>query len=334
MATTSVTAKRKHIDVHVHCRDWAESAKATISQVKRLSESQGIVAICDMPNTKPAITTADLVERRFRTAESQGVTNGYYLYIGATADPGQISEAARIATDHPKVVGIKLYAGKSTGDLAVINEQDQFNIYTVLAREKYKGILAVHCEEEGLAMSGLWNPVIPATWNLAKPPEMEIVGVEKQILFASHVGFEGHLHICHTSTPEAVEMVNDARSNLRISCGSTPHHLMFSTDEMQEVGAMRFKVNPPIRDRRSVLQLNNLLRAGKIDWIETDHAPHKTEEKKYDWSHPKEFYMSGIRSLETYSAFLDILALKGFSEKQIDDLTYGNVKKVFTKIVE
>lgn len=62
MATTSVTVKRKHIDVHVHCRDWEESAKATISQVKRLSESQGIVAICDMPNTKPPITTAELVE--------------------------------------------------------------------------------------------------------------------------------------------------------------------------------------------------------------------------------------------------------------------------------
>lgn len=211
---------------------------------------------------------------------------------------------------------------------------DQWRIYGALAKAGYKGILAVHCEDEHLASPGSWNPVFPATWNLAKPPEMEVLGVRKQIGFAIRAGFEGHLHICHTSTPEAVELVDNARSKLRISCGSTPHHLMLSTDDMQTQEGIRLKINPPLRDPKMVVALNRLLREGKIDWIETDHAPHKIEEKVYDPDRPKDFFMSGIRTLEVYSSFMDVLAFKGFTQKQIDDLTYWNIKQVFTKIVE
>lgn len=334
MATANAPVARKHIDVHVHCRDWGESAKATISSVKRLSERQGIVAICDMPNTDPVITTAERVERRLRTAEEQGSLQGYYLYIGATPDQNQVREAAAVASSNPKVVGIKMYAGRSVGNLPVTELEDQRNIYFTLAKENYKGILAVHCEDERYARYDLWQPEKPATWNLAKPPVMEMAAVTKQIEFALESKFEGHLHICHITIPHAVRAVDMLREKMRISCGVTPHHLMLSTKDMETEDGIKFKVNPPLRDPITVAGMNLLLRNGRIDWIETDHAPHMPEEKTYDAQKPKNFFMSGIRSLELYGTLLEKLASRGFPQSQIDDLTYNNIKKVFTKIVE
>ena len=83
----------KHIDPHVHCRDWSQSYKATIKSVTELARSQGIVAIFDMPNTEPPILTKALVEKRLQTAIDENCIDGYYLYMGITSKPEQIREA-------------------------------------------------------------------------------------------------------------------------------------------------------------------------------------------------------------------------------------------------
>lgn len=324
----------KHIDPHVHCRDWDESGKSTIREVMDIAKSHGFVAIFDMPNTKPPITTRELVERRLKTAEDEGCLDGYYLYVGATNDPKQIIEAASIVESNPKVVGIKLYAGKSVGGLAITEPSDQKMIFKTLADIGYTQPLVAHCELESMARPDLWVPEKPATWNLAKPPEMEVAAVRQLIGFAKETGYKGHLHICHTSTPEAVRIVDGERPTMRISCSATPHHLLYSTEDMQSTDGMRLKVNPPIRERSMMLELRELLKQGKIDWIETDHAPHRPEEKKYDPQKPKDFFMSGIRSLDGFTDFLQKMKGIGLTDRQIDSLTYYNIKNVFKKVKE
>lgn len=319
----------KFIDPHVHCRDWNQSYKATIAGVMELAKSQGVIAICDMPNTNPPITTSELVERRLKTAADEGVTKGYYLFIGATKKKEQLDEAFRIATEHPKVVGVKLYAGVSVGDLSMPEREDQRLVYRRAAETGYKGVIAVHCEEESLGETAKWDPKRPASWNEAKPPIMEIVGLDNQIKYAKEEGFDGHLHICHTSTPEAVRRVFAAKAEMRISCGSTPHHLSLSIeDDMQTEKGLLYKVNPPIRDHKTMLELRKLLKEGMIDFIETDHAPHTIEEKT------KLPFMSGIKSLEGYRSFVEGLSRDGFTGEQIIKLTYTNIKAVYKKIAE
>ena len=328
------TLNDRRIDVHVHSRDLTESAKSTILQSMQLARSQGIVAICAMPNTKPAITTAALVDMYLRTAHDEGCLDGFYLYIGATSNPAQLREAVEVVRSNPKVVGIKLYAGKSVGDLAVIKEDEQRFVFRYLTELRYEGILAAHCEKESLARPELWVPENPATWNLARPPEMEFESTKDLIKYAMSEGFPGHLHICHVTIPQTVMLVDEARARIRISCGATPHHLRLSTDDMQTTEGMKYKVNPPIRSKEMMIALRECLRHDKIDWIETDHAPHTIEEKTYRQGKPKDSYMSGIRSLEGYDAFLHGLQNDGFKAEQIEEWTYSNIKKVFTKIIE
>lgn len=324
----------KHIDPHVHCRDWEQSYKATIKSVTALARSQGVIAFVDMPNTSPPITTEELVNRRLETAKSEGCLDGYYLNIGLTKDPAQIREAVRIVNTNPRVVGMKMYAGKSVGNLEISDEEGQRTVYKTLAEANYTGVLALHCEDESMFDMSLWDPSRPYTWGVARPPQAEVESLKKQISLAKEYGVKAHLHICHTSVPEAVEIVDGLRGKMRITCGSTPHHLSISMDMMQAPEGIVYKVNPPIRSQETVNRMRELLKQGKIDIIETDHAPHSKEEKEYAPGKPAGSYMSGIQSLEHYADFLTGLAADGFTEEQINSITYLNVKKIYQKIRE
>lgn len=318
----------------MHCRDWEQSYKATIKSVMETAKRNGVVAIVDMPNTQPALTTRELVEKRLETALSEGVTSGYYLYVGATADPKQLREAVEIIDENPKVLGMKLYAGKSTGDLGISDEKSQSMIYKTLAEVGYNGVIMLHCEKEDMFNMALWDPSRPYTWNMARPPQAEVESIKDQIRLLQEHAVKAHLHICHISAPESVEIVDDARSSMRISCGATPHHLMLSTNDMQSEDGVAYKVNPPLRDFNSMRMLREMLKAGRIDLIESDHAPHSNGEKAFAVGKSAGSYMSGIPSLNIYSKLIEGLLFDGFTAAQIKELTYSNAKKMFPKIKE
>ncbi|MDE1866047.1 MAG: dihydroorotase [Candidatus Micrarchaeota archaeon] len=331
-------ATNKAIDPHVHFRGFEERQKCTISSGMALAASQGVVAIIDMPNSKPPIISWEIVNMRLTEANNEGCTKGYYLFIGATSNPNQIKEAAYVAKNNSRVAGIKMYAGKSTNpSISVIEYGAQRIVYQTLVQEDYRGVLALHCEKESLSNYALWVPERPSSWNRVKPPESEVESVRDQIRLAEETGFKGHLHICHTSVPESVYLVNEAkkRGKIRISCCLTPHHFLYSTDDMLTPDAVRLKVNPPIRSPEMMREMRALLRFEKIDIIETDFAPHEPENKTYKEGKPKETYASGIPSLAGYRDFLDSLVeAYNFTPDHVKALTYDNVKRIFTKIVE
>lgn len=316
-----------YIDPHVHCRDGKQSYKETIKHALSVAEKAGVDAIFDMPNTDPPITSVDLVIERLAIAESCNSPVFYGLYVGLSSDPEQVKNAvACFRMFFPRVVGLKMFAGKSVGDLSVINPEDQLNIYKTLALENYEGILVVHCEKEIFMKPELWNPADPGSHNLTRPLISEIASVIDQILFALSSGFKGHLHIAHVSNPESVEFINMIKKNhpnFRISCGATPHHLFLNTHDMKGKNRLLLKVNPPIRSFREQKKLLEYLKKGMIDWIETDHAPHCLNEKI---SAP---YMSGIPWLDQWPILVDKLRENGIGDKMIEDLTFNNVKKTF-----
>jgi dihydroorotase len=325
------------IDAHVHDRDEEQKAKSTIRQVAEFAEAENVVARVAMPNTSRPITTLQRVQERWALAEAHGSTKGYYMFIGATKNPDQLREAFRVAKTHPRVVGMKLYAGRTTGDLEILEEEGQETVFRVAVEEGYNSpsnVIAVHAEDEKFAKPELWVPEEPASWNLAKPEIMEIESVLKIIKIALKTGYKGHLHICHVSLPETVEIVNDARRHMNISCCVTPHHLTYSTDDMKGPDDVWLKVNPPIRNRKSMLGLNELLRAGMINGVESDHAPHELKDKQYAEGKPKESYASGIQSLIGLQMFFERLRKGGLTEEQITEFSYLGIKKIFRKIAE
>jgi dihydroorotase len=161
---------------------------------------------------------------------------------------------------------------------------------------------------------------------LARPPQAETGSIEDQIKLVRASGFRGTLHICHVSTAESVGLVRSARPQIKITCGVTPHHLLWANTQMNSREGLLYKVNPPLRELNDCIALRQALKAGDIDWIETDHAPHPISEKLY----PP--YASGYPSLCLYGDLVDnILPMWGINANTIKNVTCSNIQKTFTK---
>src|SRR3989344_9189713 len=208
-----------YIDSHVHLRDFNQKHKETIKHGLEVARDSGVDAVFDMPNTNPPIMTRDLVVDRLRLAKDANVEGVFYgVYLGLTGDPEQIKRAVDIYQDFPQVVGMKLYAGHSVGNLGVINLEDQRTVYRVLSEQDYDGVLAVHAEKESELHPHIWQPHNPISHCHARPEKAEVESVRDQIELAREHGFKGKIHIAHISSPTAVALVQGAKSSLDISC--------------------------------------------------------------------------------------------------------------------
>ncbi|HSV91707.1 MAG TPA: hypothetical protein VLH81_01475, partial [Desulfobacterales bacterium] len=210
------------IDPHVHLRDGPERAKETLEHGLGVAWRAGLDGVCEMPNTDPALDRRETIERRIEAADGVldrlGIDLFHGIWAGLTADPAQIEDVVRCWAElRPRVVGLKLYAGSSTGALGVTGLDGQRVVWTRLAELGYDGVVAMHCEKESLfARRGDgtidWDPARPASWASARPPEAETASVDDQLALSAEAGFRGTVHVAHVSVPAALEAVVRARA--------------------------------------------------------------------------------------------------------------------------
>lgn len=311
------------IDPHVHCRDGKQSYKETIKHAFEVASFQGVTKIFDMPNTDPPITTEEHIKERLKLVPKERM-NDYYIWIGVTAGEEQLKEAVKCWENYKNVIGLKMFAGKSVGNLTVAEKEDQKRVYKILADLKYEGVIAVHCEKESFLKNEIWDPKNPITHSQARPKESEIESLKDQIELIKEAGFLGTFHVCHISCSESVDLVVEARKEIKITCGATPHHIMWSDEMLLRPDGLLYKMNPPLRDKSDVEGLRRCIVEGKVDWIETDYAPHAVGEKMF------EPYMSGYPSLYIYKDFVkNFLPGIGVGEELIKRMTFDNIYKVF-----
>jgi len=164
--------------------------------------------------------------------------------------------------------------------MGLVEGETQRQVYRTLASLGYEGVVALHCEKESLLNSDLEDPSDYSTHSLARPVEAEVASVADQIRFSEEENFAGHLHICHLSSVSSLALVEEAkRKGRRISCAVTPHHLLLNSSDATD-HMLYAKMNPPLRSESEREALFNALLSGRIDWIETDHAPHTLADKE------------------------------------------------------
>ena len=329
-----------YIDPHVHMRDEEWAHKATMNTVVEAGKKAGINLFFDMPNLQRPVTTRERVQERLTLAEKHGIAGNYRLYVGLTSDLKQIKKAVQIAKENKKVVGLKLFAGESTGNLAVENEAEQEKIYGALADAGYTGVLAVHCEHPEIIKlhKHKFNSREPWTWADARPAKAEYDSVKKQIEFAKKCGFKGRLQICHVSNAETINLVRAALLHgLDIGFELTPHHILRSTEHMKSMSiddAKKHKCNPPIRDgANQKALLDFLFNLSKNDelynrvYLASDFAPHAKEEKLSDKP------PSGIADFGLYGELEAEARKRGMNEKQVAEFMhhyrYQNIVDAF-----
>ncbi|HVP17648.1 MAG TPA: dihydroorotase [Spirochaetia bacterium] len=330
------------IDPHVHLRDWNQKGKETLRHGLSVAWSAGLDAVFEMPNTDPPLTSRDVILRRIDEADavlaSLRIPLFHGLYAGITAVPAQIEEAVAAWRDlFPRVVGLKMYAGHSTGEMGVVEREAQAVVYKILTGLGYSGVLAVHCEKQSLLRPGDWNPQKPASHARARPPAAEVASVDDQRELALEAGFPGVLHVCHISTPWALDVLRARhapaagdqpdRRPLRVTCGLTPHHALLDAGMMADADGLLLLTNPPLRPLPMPSLMLEHLCDGSIDWIETDHAPHTRRDKTQSFA-------CGIPGLPYYPRFVVGLAHAGVPGQRIDQITHDAICRVFGLTLE
>ena len=107
------------IDSHVHLREPGDAAVETIATGTKGAVLGGLVAVFDMPNTNPSITNRAQVDWK-REHVSKAAYCDMGIYVGAAMS--NIPELAELEAQ-ANVCAIKVFAGSSTGDLLVADDE-------------------------------------------------------------------------------------------------------------------------------------------------------------------------------------------------------------------
>lgn len=283
------------IDGHVHSRDPGFCHKENWSTLSSAAFKGGVVAVADMPNTAPATVDKHGISAKLEACA--GTKLDYRFFLGVTAD--NIDSIAELAAEkNLPICGIKVFYGRSTGSL-FFDDLDKLDRYVS------KQTLLVFHSEDQCRIDNLTEQYQTALQTTRKPHQFGIHSRVRDVESAcrsSQVIIEWALktgrsiHLAHISTEREMELIQRARRDgARITCEVGPHHLIFSTDDYQELGS-KIKVNPPVRAIEEVRGLRNFFAHGEVDIFATDHAPHTLQEK----SAPYPKCPSGIPSIEFY----------------------------------
>lgn len=270
------------IDDQVHFREPGLTHKATIATESRAAVAGGVTSYMEMPNTKPAALTLDLLEEKYAIAAATSPAN-YSFFMGTSND--NIDEVLRVNDRRKDICGVKVFMGSSTGNMLV----DNLLSLEKLFRES-EVLIATHCEDERIIKNNLAR--LKAEKSRLEPSDHPIIRDVEACFESSFLAvqianrYNTRLHILHISTARELQLFSNMLplAEKRITCEVCVHHLHFTADDYATLGN-RIKCNPAIKAPENRAGLWEALLDDTIDVIATDHAPHTWEEKQEDYEH-------------------------------------------------
>ena len=261
------------IDPHVHLRDPGDTAVETLGTGTKAAVLGGLAAVFDMPNTSPSITNAEKLAWKQDYAE-QAAWCDMGLYVGGTKT--NIADLAALETGRG-VCGIKVFAGSSTGDLMV---EDDENLERVMRAGRRR--ISYHSEDEYRlqARKPLFKSGDPYASHMEwRDEECAFLGTRRLMALARATGRPAH--ILHVSTAQELDYLKDYRDVATVEV--LVNHLTQMAPEVYDTLKGFGVMNPPIRGRRHYEAAWAAIADGTVDTIGSDHAPHARAAKEKPW---------------------------------------------------
>lgn len=305
------------IDLHVHLREPGLEHKETIETGVKAAARGGYTTILAMPNTKPIVDNADIVNYVYKKAEN--IHMARVLQVGAVTKGQQGKELADIQ-------------GMASAGSPAISEDGKSvmdaNLYRKGMKMAAKANISVlaHCEDIHMVDDGVVN-ADEITKQLGLPGisnAVEDVIVARDILLAKETG--ARLHLCHCSTKDSVKLVKLAKDEgLPVTAEVCPHHFTLTSADII-LNDTNYKMNPPLRTKEDVEALRQGLKDNIMDVISTDHAPHTAQEKNTTMQKAP----FGIVGLETAAAltYSELVLHKYLTPMQMAEKMSYNPAKV------
>ncbi|HVZ04148.1 dihydroorotase [Hyphomicrobium sp.] len=258
------------IDTQVHFREPGLDHKEDLETGSRAAVAGGVTAVFEMPNTKPLTTSEETLADKVRRARHRMFCD-FAFFVGGTRD--NISEIPKLEKLEASA-GIKVFMGSSTGDLLVDEEAALDSIIANISRRA-----SFHAEDEARlkARMHLRRKGDPSSHPEWRDPEAALIATKRLVGIAEKHG--KRVHVLHISTAEEMAFLRDHKAYATVEV--TPHHLTLEGPECYERLGTYVQMNPPVRDARHRAAIWAALRAGVVDVLGSDHAPHTREEKDH-----------------------------------------------------
>jgi dihydroorotase len=289
-------------DPHVHMRTPGQEHKEDLDTGTRAAAGGGYAAVLAMPNTDPVLDSAPLLRSLRDTAARQArISIGFLPSITRGLEGEQLTEMAELRQEG--AVGFS-DDGRPVQSAGMLRKALQY-------QRLCGGVIALHEEDPTLSRGGAMHEgSVSAALGIGGIPTIsESTMVARDAALAGYE--EARVHFQHLSCRASVEAVADAKARgWRVSTEVSPHHLLLTEEEVRTMDT-RMKMNPPLATEDDRQALIDGLRAGTIDCVATDHAPHAREEKEV----PFEQAPMGTTGLETaFAAIYTELVMPGILE--------------------
>lgn len=279
---TEINGEGKHllpgaIDDQVHFREPGLTNKATIYTEARAAVAGGVTSFMEMPNTKPAALTQEVLEAKYQIGAAHSLAN-YSFFMGVAND--NVEEVLKTNDKKETVCGVKIFMGSSTGNMLVDNYLTLEKIFT-----ETELLIATHCEDENIIRRNM-EKFIQEKGDQLTAADHPLIRNEEGCFESSLVAiqfakkYNSRLHILHISTENELQLFSNMLplAEKRITAEVCVHHLHFTADDYARYGNL-IKCNPAIKAPHHKHALWQALLDDRLDIIATDHAPHTWEEK-------------------------------------------------------
>jgi dihydroorotase len=289
-------------DPHVHLRTPGQEHKEDLQSGTRAAAAGGFAGVIAMPNTDPVTDNAPLLRSLHDAAAREAqVSVGFLAAITCGLRGEQLTEMAELREEG--ALGFT-DDGRPVQSAGMLRKALQY-------QRLCGGVVALHEEDPTLSRGGAMNEgAVSAALGIAGIPTLaESTMVARDAAIAGYE--DARVHVQHLSCVASVDAVADAKARgWRVSAEVSPHHLLLTEQDVRGLDT-RMKMHPPLAgegDRRALVEG---LRAGTIDCVATDHAPHARDEKEV----PFEQAPMGTTGLETaFAALYTELVLPGVLE--------------------
>ncbi len=271
-------------DMHVHLREPGREDEETIITGCNSAANGGFTGIACMPNTDPAIDSAEVVSF-IRKEATNHLVEVFPIGAATVGRKGEVLSPMAELKD-AGVVGFS-DDGVAIKSASVLKRALEY-------AKMFDLPVIEHCEDESLSGGSMNESINSTALGLAPIPSVaEDLIVMRDILMAEYT--ESKVHIAHISTKKSVELVREAKKkNIKVTAEVTPHHFSLTDDSVKGFDP-NTKMNPPLRTKKDIDAIIEGLKDGTIDCIASDHAPHSIEEKEMEF----EYAPNGIIGLET-----------------------------------
>ena len=280
------------MDGQAHFRDPGEELKEGLLRGLQAASAGGFTDVAVLPSTNPAIDNKAAVAYLIsRSLDGGSATDAHPLgCISEHRKGSQLAEMLDMAeagaigfsddgpVERAGLIQMALEYLRPSGDVLVIQPLE-------------KDINPGASMHEGAMSTALGLK--------GSPTEAETMRLKRDINILEYTG--GRLHIPVVSSAESVKLIKEAKKKgLAITASTTPHHLMFTDEEIACFDGT-FKVEPPLRAKADRKALRTALADGILDGVCSDHRPENPENNDVEFLLSPNG-MAGISS--TFSAVL------------------------------